>query len=143
MKRRINKPKGHGNNVSQGWHSTFLVSFAATRNISASAVVAGVNRDTVLRHTKQFKAFGDAVRMLRVGFIDTMEANGIERATNGVKKPVYQQGVLVGYIQEYPESSMQFFLKANKKRYRKADEDSKEKAGPKERVPIQIILTDK
>ena len=44
-----------------------------------------------------------------------MEDEALRRALNGTQRPVYQQGQLVGYIQEFSDTLMIFQLKARRK----------------------------
>ena len=60
---------------------------------------------------KEFKErFDEAMKQAFVGMEDEVR----RRAFNGVAKPVYQGGVLVGHIQEYSDTLAQFMIRAGK-----------------------------
>lgn len=45
---------------------------------------------------------------------ELLEAEAVRRARHGVRKPVYQGGILVGHVQEYSDTLLIFLLKAAK-----------------------------
>jgi hypothetical protein len=69
--------------------------------------------------------------------VDHLEGEAWRRAFKGFKKPVYQQGQLVGYVQEYSDTLMSLLLKAHDPKFR--DKLSAEFSGPGG-VPLSITV---
>ena len=46
--------------------------------------------------------------------IDRLEDEAIRRARDGVKRPVFYMGKVVGYVQEYSDSLLKFLLEAKR-----------------------------
>ena len=93
----------------------FLEALEATGNTSKACLFAGVSRRAVYDwrdEDKQFKADWDKA-VDRSG--DLLEDEAKRRAYNGVRKPVYQGGALVGHVQEYSDTLLIFLLKGAKK----------------------------
>jgi len=49
---------------------------------------------------------------------DALEAAARERAVDGVLRPVYQQGALVGHVREYSDRLLELMLRAKRPEYR-------------------------
>jgi hypothetical protein len=92
----------------------FLDELAKTGNITKSCKAASVDRKTIYRHRKdddEFKSlFEDALDQAA----DALEGEARRRAFQGVKKPVYQGGKRIGYVQEYSDTLLIFLLKGAK-----------------------------
>ena len=70
---------------------------------------------------------------------DTLEDEAVRRAKDGVEKPVYQGGKLVGHVQEYSDTLLIFLLKgARPEKYR--DRVQQELSGPGGQT-IQLITS--
>lgn len=89
---------------------TFLVELAKCGNVTAASAAAGFSRVSAYRAREknaQFaKAWDDAVEKA----MDALEAEAYRRAFEGTEKPVYQQGRLVGTVQEYSDTLAMFLL---------------------------------
>src|SRR5262249_2040196 len=46
--------------------------------------------------------------------IDRLEAEAIRRARDGIKRPVFYMGQVVGYVQEYSDTLLKFLLEAKR-----------------------------
>ena len=93
--------------VRQRWtaerQARFLAELAATANVSASARAAGMSEASVYRLRRRSAAFCDAWAVaLREGY-DRLEMMLLDRAMNGVVKPVWHGGKQVGSITEYSD----------------------------------------
>lgn len=101
------------------WREVFLEKFAERANVSAACRVAGVARNTVYEERKSDPVFAKQFQAARAEAVERLEEEAWRRAHDGTEKPVYQQGTLVGHIQEYSDTMLIFLLKANKpKKYR-------------------------
>lgn len=80
----------------RNWRSRFLAELAATGNVTHSAKVAVVNKQTVYNHRMQdgdfAAAWADAIEESN----DNLEAEARRRAVDGVDEPVVYQGELMG-----------------------------------------------
>jgi hypothetical protein len=67
-------------------------------------------------HDTEFSVQEAHVREL---IVDQLESEAVRRAYKGVRKPVYQGGLLAGHVQEYSDALLIFLLKGLKpERYR-------------------------
>lgn len=115
------------------WHAKFLATLAKTGNVSAAAKAAKIHRDTAYQHRTDDEAFRKAWALAQEESADELEAEARRRAMKGTKKPVYQQGKLVGHVQEYSDTLLIFLLKGNnpeKFRERSSVEHSGPAGGP-------------
>ena len=68
-------------------------------------------------------AFLVAERYAREAIADQLEAEAVRRAFRGVKRPVYQGGLLAGYLTEYSDQLLMFVLRAMRpERFRERSE---------------------
>ena len=119
--------KGHDK-----WKLKFLLELVNNfGHVGLACKEANINPDTAYHHRKKDKEFARQWKRAKRMVIDNLEKAGIQRATVGVKKPVYQGGILVGYVQEYSDSLVIPLLKAHKKKYRQADKEIKTNEAPK------------
>ena len=92
-----------------------LVEYAKCGNVSLACATAGVERqchyDWLERDPKYKAAFAKAQELAA----DLLEEEAKRRAVNGVAKPIYQGGKLVGYQQEYSDLLLALLLKGNKR----------------------------
>lgn len=92
----------------------FLEALEATGNISMSCIKAKVGRRTVYHWRDEDQAFKKLYDVsMNIG-IDMLEDEANRRALHGVKKPIYQGGKRVGYVQEYSDTLLIFLLKGKK-----------------------------
>jgi hypothetical protein len=95
------------------WKPIFFEAFASTGNVAKACKKAGISRQRVYQachEDEQFKALFDEARTVAVGLL---EDEAWRRAKDGVRKPIYQKGYLVGYVREYSDGLLMFLLKAN------------------------------
>lgn len=100
------------------WHERFLVSLASYGNVTAAASAAGVSRGFAYESRHDDPAFAsDWDAALDIG-TSALEDEARRRAFEGVEKPIYQGGSLVGQVQEYSDTLLIFLLKAHRPKYR-------------------------
>jgi hypothetical protein len=73
---------------------------------------AGATPSMLARWREEDAAFLVAERQVREGIADQLEAEAVRRAFRGVRRPVYQGGLLAGYLTEYSDQLLMFVLKA-------------------------------
>jgi hypothetical protein len=84
---------------------------------------------------EEFKADWDKALEIAA---DLLEEEAVRRAHDGVKKPVFQGGKRVGYVQEYSDTLLIFLLKGTKP---KKFGDRTTLAGDKDN-PVQVSVLD-
>jgi hypothetical protein len=89
----------------------FLVAYSECGNIVRAAAAAGVHRSSHFHWVKGDEAYADAFREAErmAGFL--LEAEARRRAAEGIDKPVYYQGQVVGTVKEYSDTLLIFLLK--------------------------------
>jgi molybdenum-dependent DNA-binding transcriptional regulator ModE len=92
----------------------FLSTLAETGQITKAAKAAGVSRVTPYAWRGADPEFSKAWDAALEKAADMLEDVAIERAANGVLRPVYQGGVKVGTVREYSDGLMALLLKAHK-----------------------------
>ena len=86
---------------------------------------AGATPRQLARWREEDGAFCVAERDVREGIADQLEAEAVRRAFRGVRRPVYQGGLLAGYLTEYSDQLLIFVLKAMRpERFRERSEVS-------------------
>jgi len=96
----------------------FLATLAKTGMVQASLEAAEWSRSSAFKLAKadtEFQAKWDAALDT---FADKLEKELIRRAEEGVEKPVYYKGEVVGYITEYSDSLLLAAVKAKRREYR-------------------------
>ena len=83
-------------------------------NITRAAKKAKISRATPYNWIDNDPAFKERFKKSAQIGIDALEDEAKRRAFEGVKKPVYQNGKLVGKVVEYSDSLLMFLLKGNK-----------------------------
>lgn len=96
------------------WKAVFLADFAVYGNVSQAARVAKVTRQTVYAHREADPEFLAAMDDAQEQASDVLELEARRRAVEGVQKPVFQRGELVGTIREYSDTLLVVLLKANR-----------------------------
>jgi len=92
----------------------FLETLAGTANIAASARAAGLSESTMYRRRQRDEAFrGRWLDALREGFV-LLETTLLDRALNGVEKPVWHGGKQVGTAREYSDRLALALLNAHR-----------------------------
>lgn len=120
--------------------AAFLVEFAKRGIVTTAARSIDVDRATVYRWYESDPAFALAFDDAKEQATDAMENEARRRAVDGVDKPVFQGGELVGYIREYSDTLLTKMLAANRpEKYR--ERASVEVTG-KDGGPVQHEVTD-
>lgn len=97
------------------WKPVFLAELLNAPNVAEACRVAGIDRTTAYNHKHadpDFSAAWDSAIELSM---DKAEAELYRRAVEGVEKPVYQGGELVGHLQEYSDTLLIFMLKSRRR----------------------------
>lgn len=94
---------------------TFLEKLALCPNVSRACELAGVSRIAAYDKRKSDPDFAIAWDSMKSIGWDAAEEEAVRRAVEGVSKPVYQGGGLVGHVREYSDGLLQFLLRGNKK----------------------------
>jgi hypothetical protein len=90
----------------------YLRAVARTGTLTAGCRAARVSPNTVYEWREMDDTFVLAEHQARNEFADQLEIEAVRRAWHGTKKPVYQGGALVGYVQEFSDGLLMFSLKA-------------------------------
>lgn len=123
-----------------GWPDKFLTALASTGNVSMAAKKAAVTRQGAYARRAADPEFAARWQDAMDQAADWLEAEARRRAVTGVRRPVYQNGKLVGHVKEYSDALLTLLLKAARPdRYR---ENSKVvMAGDPAGHPVQIDVT--
>jgi hypothetical protein len=103
--------KGHGLTRRRDWKPIFLKALAESGNVTIAARQAKVGRTLVYETERADPAFKEAWLNALEEAADLLEEEARRRAYKGVKKPVFQGGECVGFIQEYSDTLLIFLLK--------------------------------
>lgn len=102
-----------GRTLTTAEKKRFLKSLRETGgNVRRACQLIGLTRGAVYDHRKRDPDFAEEFEDTIEAAIDDMEQEARRRAMEGVEKPVYQNGTLVGHIQQYSDTLMIFLLKA-------------------------------
>lgn len=114
----------------------FIEALRNTGNISKAAKLTKVDRKTVYNWKESDAEFAKKWEVALNEASDLLEDEAKRRAYEGVKKPVYQGGKRVGYVQEYSDTLLIFLLKGAKpEKYRERFEHSGPGGGA---IPVSI-----
>ena len=118
----------------------FLTAFAETGNVSRSAAVAGVDRSTPARWRESDTRFAAQYAEAEVAAVELLEAEARRRAVEGVDKPVYQGGQLVGVVREYSDTLLMFLLNgAAPEKYRRYNHQVTGKDGGPVEIRLRVV----
>lgn len=121
------------------WSKAFLTSLSKLGVVGHAAKAAKISRTSAYNLRSEDKDFAAAWDVALNDAIDIAEKEAWRRAVKGCKKPVYQGGERVGFIQEYSDTLLIFMLKSHRpKVYREkvALEVGGPDGGP---VPIAMV----
>lgn len=90
-----------------------LENFAVTGRIDVACQAAGISRQTHYNWLKNDPEYAAAFEEARLQAVRELEAEAWRRAREGVSKPIYQMGKLVGSVQEYSDSLMTWLLRGH------------------------------
>jgi hypothetical protein len=119
------RPPGSERKRSRQVEEAFLDGLRGGWSVSKSACAAGIHERTVRRWKADSSASRQAEGSYKDDFaqrwddayesgVDTLEDAAIRRAVEGVKKPVYQGGVLVGTVTEYSDTLLGLMLRGKR-----------------------------
>lgn len=92
----------------------FLEYLSMSANITQSAQKAGIDRTTVYRWRAGLESFRTAWKQAMDQALDEIEALLLERAANGVEKPVFYGGKPCGTVRQYSDALAMFILRARR-----------------------------
>jgi hypothetical protein len=92
----------------------FLEVLRATANVSRAAREAGLSSSTVYEHRARHPAFAAAWDAAVAEALDELESALIDRARDGVEKPVFYRGEQVGAVRTYSDALGMFLLRAKR-----------------------------
>ena len=115
----------------------FLQHLENTGNVSAAAKKAKIGRRTVYDWLDDDKAFKKLYEISAKIGIELLEDEVVRRAHEGVLKPIYQGGKLVGKVREYSDTLLIFLLKGKK------PEVYKERVDHNVKEQVKIVVTTK
>jgi hypothetical protein len=103
--------------------SSFLEALKATCNITRACEAARIGRSAVYSWRKEDPSFSDDWREALEIAGDALQDEAVRRAVEGVDRPVFQGGQLVGVVREYSDTLLVLLLKGAKpERYRDRQE---------------------
>lgn len=103
----------------------YLAALPKYFTVSAALTSAGCSARELARWREQDGSFLVREQDARNQLADRLEAEAIRRAFKGVRQPVYQGGLLAGYITQYSDQLLTLMLKAMRpEKYRDRSEVS-------------------
>lgn len=105
--KRLTKP------INETSKLLFLEELAKHGGITRAAETAKIAESSLLNHRKKDIAFDKAVLRSIKRFGEHLEKEAYRRAVEGVKRPVYYKGEVVGHILEFSDRMLELLLKKN------------------------------
>lgn len=96
----------------------FLDELARSGATQRALDVADICQATLDDHRKRNPEFAAQVVAARQRFTESLETEAHRRAVDGVEKPVYQNGKLVGHVKQYSDTLLLAILKKHDPSYR-------------------------
>lgn len=121
----------------ESW-ATFLKVFIETARQDRACEASGIPRQSVYNRRKGDPGFEEAWVEARTISMQLLEDEAIRRAVEGVDKPNYYKGDIVGWTTEYSDHLLTFMLMNNDKKYARKPEGE---GGPGAALPPTINLT--
>jgi hypothetical protein len=91
-----------------------LAMLANGATYAAAAAAIGAHRRTIIKWPERDVEFAERWNDAVEEGIDKLEDEAIRRARDGVKRPVFYMGQVVGHVQEYSDSLLRFLLEAKR-----------------------------
>ncbi len=92
----------------------FLAALAETASVTKACQLAHLPRISAYQWRRSYPDFAAAWEAALDLGNETLEDEAVRRAVEGTEKPVYQQGRLVGLVQEYSDTLLIFLLKGRR-----------------------------
>ena len=109
----------------EGLKTAYLEAIPHYFTVTTALQKAGISMNVLRRWREEDAAFLVAEQDARSALADQLEAEAIRRAFKGVKTPVYQGGLLAGYVTQYSDTLLTLMLKAMRpEKYRERSEVS-------------------
>jgi hypothetical protein len=89
----------------------FLVAYSTNGNVVRSCEIAGIVRGTHWTWLGKDPDYREAFEFAKLLAVESLESEAMRRALEGVTRPVYQGGKLVGRERVYSDTLMIFLLK--------------------------------
>jgi hypothetical protein len=106
------------NEIRHGKKRAFLAAVAETANIKKSAEIAKIDRTSHYIWLHNDLAYRRAFEVAKLRGADSLEAEAVRRAHEGVAEPVFYQGHICGEVQKYSDTLLIFLMKgANPEKY--------------------------
>jgi hypothetical protein len=123
------------------WAPKFLDALMRDPNVSRAAAIAGYGRQhayAVRAENAAFrKCWDEAVEIA----VDALESEVRRRAMDGVERPIYQGGVLVGSVREHSDQLAALLLKAHRpEKYRENIRHSGIPEAPAAQVAVTVDM---
>ena len=96
------------------WHKPFLQALLETGSVILSRKKVDVDKCTLYMHRDKYPDFKAAWDEAMDEAVDLLEQEAMRRAVEGVDKPVFYQGELVGHIREYSDALLMFLLRGKR-----------------------------
>lgn len=96
------------------WRPIFLEELAKSGNVAHSARVAGVDRVSAYKAREINEEFRAQWEEAEAEAVDSLQMEAWRRGRDGVEKPVFYKGEVVGYITEYSDNLLSFLLRAHR-----------------------------
>jgi hypothetical protein len=100
--------------ISQQKKELFLTAFAETCTVTHAADAAGIDRRTHYDWLKADQEYAEQFRAAEQSVADSLEAEAIRRARDGVERDVYYKGEVVGTERQLSDTLLIFLLKGHK-----------------------------
>ncbi len=94
--------------------ANFLKALENGETVTSAAAALKINRSDLYRWRCDDAAFDEAWASAWSFGADMLEEEAIRRAVEGVEKPVFRGGEIVGQVRDYSDSMLMFLLKARK-----------------------------
>lgn len=98
------------------WAKPYLQELERTGLRATAAAFAGVTSQRVAKYAHSCVEFADAEAAAEERFADTLEAEAVRRARDGIDDPIYQKGELIGHRKVYSDTLMVQLLKGRRRR---------------------------
>lgn len=120
----------NANVIPEAAWTLLLQDIAKTGHITDSCKRVGIKRVTFYAHRREDEEFDKRAEEAHREGLKALEDFAVMRATQGVQKPVFFQGDIVGYTTEYSDQLLSFLLQGNDPKYKRKQEITGADGGP-------------